>query len=109
MKKMMCLCLSAVMALTMLTGCEAKEEANTSEMPTSKIVINFEGSIASVDENRITLDEGTIVVINENTVFSDANGTVEKAELEEGDFVQGYTEDDPEAAEISAKRIHIVK
>ncbi len=73
-----------------------------------KIVINFEGMVESVVDNRITLDNGKVVIINESTIFIGVNGTVENVTLTEGDYIQGYTENAPAATEITAKRVHIV-
>lgn len=73
-----------------------------------KIVINYEGAVASVSEEGVVLDNGQVVVFDENTVFTDVNGTVENPELKAGSYIQGYTEDDAAAAEITAKRVHIV-
>ena len=108
MKKILCLLLSAMVVLMMLIGCDAAENPS-SKAPSGKIVINFEGSIASVEENGITLENGQLVLFDDETVFSDANGTVVDVKLEVGDFIQGHTADDPDAAEISATRVHIVK
>lgn len=83
--------------------------SNTAPQRTGgKIVINFEGTVSSVDENRITLDNGQVVIFDESTTFTDVNGTVEHAALTVGDHIQGYTGDDPASAEVTAQRIHIV-
>ena len=124
MKKAMRMSLVLLVALALFTGCQStgeskQSEASTetptktpSESPTKastgKMVVNIEGTVSEVDEDRITLDNGQVVIVNENTAFTDAKGTVEDAVLAEGDFIQGYTEDDPAAAEVTAKRIHIV-
>lgn len=73
-----------------------------------KLVINFEGTIASIADNRIILDNGQVVILSESTIITDVNGTVENATLAEGGYIQGYTANDPAAAEITAQRVHIV-
>ena len=73
-----------------------------------KIVINYEGTVASANENGVVLDNGQVVGFDENTVFTDVNGTVGQPELKAGSYIQGYTEDDAAATEITAKRVHIV-
>lgn len=87
----------------------AKIYANRAPQRTGgKIVIDFEGTISTVDGNRITLDNGKIVLVDGNTVYTDANGTVEAPALEAGDYIQGNTDDDPAATEVTARRVHIV-
>ncbi|MBQ8638645.1 MAG: hypothetical protein IJ468_05705 [Lachnospiraceae bacterium] len=73
-----------------------------------KIVINFEGVVASVDEDSVTLDNGQVVRFSDSTIVTDVNGAVNDAVFAEGGFIQGFTENDPTDEEITAKRIHIV-
>lgn len=73
-----------------------------------KLVINFEGTVAAVEDDRITLDNGQVILITDNTVFSIASGIIENAILSVGYHIQGYTGDDPAASEITASRIHII-
>lgn len=82
---------------------------NTAVQPGGgKLVVNFEGTVASVEENRITLEGGQVISITDDTVFSIASGVVETIILSEGDHIQGHTSDDPVASEITASRIHII-
>ncbi|MBQ8837328.1 MAG: hypothetical protein IJ002_07480 [Clostridia bacterium] len=115
MKKIVSICLALLVALTasaMLASCgnTAAPPAETkAEQPTAgKVVVNFEGTVADVGENSVTLDNGQTVVFDSETVFTDASGTVENAVLSAGDYIQGYTADEPDATEITAKRVHIV-
>ena len=73
-----------------------------------KILINYEGVITAVNGDSVTLDNGKIVKITPETIYSVATGVVDYVVLHEGLFVQGYTADDPEAAEITAVRMHVV-
>lgn len=87
----------------------AKIYANRAPQRTGgKIVIDFEGTISAVDGDRITLDNGKVVLVDANTVYTDVNGTAENPALAVGAYIQGNTDDDPAAAEVTAKRIHIV-
>lgn len=73
-----------------------------------KMLINFEGTVVSVVENSYILDNGQTVVFDDITAFTNVNGTISNAEIEVGDYIQGYTDGEPTASEITAKRIHIV-
>lgn len=73
-----------------------------------KIVVNFEGTIASVEKGRITLESGQVVLVSDDTVFSIPSGVVKNVILSKGDRIQGHTFDDSAAAEITASRIHII-
>ena len=73
-----------------------------------KILINYEGTIVEVNGDAVTLDNGKIVKVTADTIYSAAGGILSDVVLHEGLFVQGYTEDDPDAAEITAVRMHIV-
>lgn len=75
---------------------------------TGKMLINFEGTVVSVVENSYILDNGQTVVFDDITAFTNVNGTISNAEIEAGDYIQGYTDGEPTASEITAKRIHIV-
>lgn len=81
----------------------------TNEEPTisMKPVINFEGVVTAVDDNRVTLKDGKIILITENTKFMgdpDTSNAVSE-DIIVGNFIQGYTEDDTDAAEITASKI----
>ena len=73
-----------------------------------KLVVNFEGKITAVDNNRISLENGQTVLISDDTVFSIAGGVIKNVTLSEGYTIQGYTKDEPAASEITASRIHII-
>lgn len=81
---------------------------NTAVRTGGKLVINFEGKVAAVEDDRITLDNGQVILITDDTVFSIASGIVENAILSVGYNIQGYTKDDPTASEVTASRIHII-
>lgn len=68
-----------------------------------KLVINFEGKVASAEENSVTLENGQIILITDDTVFSIPGGVVENVILSEGYRIQGCAED-----ETVASRIHIM-
>ena len=82
---------------------------NTAVQPGGgKLAVNFEGIVASVEETRITLENGQVILVTDDTVFSIASGVVENIILSEGDHIQGHTSDDPAASEITASRIHFI-
>ena len=82
---------------------------NTAVQPGGgKLAVNFEGTVASVEESRITLENGQVILVTDDTVFSIASGVVENIILSEGDHIQGCTSDDPAASEITASRIHFI-
>ena len=81
---------------------------NSPTRTAGKLVINFEGTVAAVEDGCITLENGQAVLVSDDTVFSIASGVVEHVILKEGYHIQGYTEDDPAASEITASRIHII-
>ncbi|MBQ8687831.1 MAG: hypothetical protein IJ512_04700 [Ruminococcus sp.] len=73
-----------------------------------KLVINFEGRVSAIENDRITLENGQVILVSDDTVFSIASGVVENVILSEGYSIQGYTEGDPAASEVTASRIHII-
>lgn len=82
---------------------------NTAMQINAKVVVNIEGKIVEVDGNRIKLDSGKWVVITENTIFEDdPDCGVEKVndKFVVGNFIAGYTEDDPNADEVTAYQIY---
>ena len=82
---------------------------NTAVQPGGgKLAVNFEGTVASVEETQITLENGQVILVTDDTVFSIASGVVENIILSEGDHIQGHTSDDPAASEITASRIHFI-
>ena len=81
---------------------------NISDRPTNlKPVINFEGVVTAVDGDRITLKDGKVILITDDTAFGgdpDTNNVVSD-NIQVGNFIQGYTEDDTDAEEVTANRI----
>ena len=81
---------------------------NISDRPTNlKPVINFEGVVTAVDGDRITLKDGKIILITDDTAFGgDLNtNNVVSDNIQVGNFIQGYTEGDADAEEVTANRI----
>ncbi|MBQ7874591.1 MAG: hypothetical protein IJ306_05470 [Oscillospiraceae bacterium] len=107
MKKIICIFMAVMMVMFALMGCSANQNP-AKAATTGKVVINFEGTVAAVDGNEITLESGKVIVISENTVFGgdvDTNVAVSE-EIDVGNFIQGYTEDDPEADRITAAKVY---
>ena len=118
MKKIICICSAAVLSACVLAGCSANsasgingtsspESANVSDARAAKVVVNFEGTVTAVDGNEVTLENGKKLIISPDTVFAgdpDTNNSVSE-EIIVGNFVQGYTKDDPESDLISADKI----
>lgn len=122
-KKIFAMSLAAVLALSLLVGCTGKQQNNDSNSnssntdvttpageytggpawgkPASKMAVNFEGRVAAVEEGRVTLEDGT-VVLTDGADISAPDGSA--AEIAVGDYIQGYAED-PEAAELNAASI----
>lgn len=73
-----------------------------------KLVINFEGEVAAVEDDRVTLENGQVILISDDTVYSIASGVVENMILSVGYHIQGHTEDNPTAPEVTASRIHVI-
>lgn len=108
MKKVVSLCLAALMMFGVLTACGSNTAATPTGSTTGKVVVNIEGTVTAVDGDEITLDSGKIVVISSDTVFTsdpDTNKTISD-EILFGNFVQGYTGDDPDAERVSADKIY---
>ncbi|MBQ8143761.1 MAG: hypothetical protein IJ042_03065 [Butyricicoccus sp.] len=99
-----CLAAAAVLGAGILHN-----DPSVDEKPTisTKPVINFEGVVAAVDDNNITLKDGKTVIITENTEFmGDPDiGHAVSEDILVGNFIQGYTEDPADAAEITAGKI----
>ena len=124
-KKLFAMSLAAVLALSLLVGCTGKQQNNDSNSnssntdvttpageytggpawgkPASKMAVNFEGRVAAVEEGRVTLEDGT-VVLTDGADISAPDGSA--AEIAVGDYIQGYAED-PDAAELNATAILI--
>lgn len=81
---------------------------NASARTGGKLVVNFEGRVAAVEDDRIVLENSQVIRVTEDTVFSVAGGVVEGVIVSEGYTIQGHTGDAPDAAEITATRIHII-
>lgn len=77
------------------------------EFAPGKFIINYEGRIAAIDGDRVTLDTGKTLILTDSTVYSIPQGIVESVILSEGMFIQGYTADAPESPEITAARLHV--
>ena len=81
------------------------------EQPTiaraAKVAVNFEGAVTEVNGNEITLENGKTVVITDETVFGgdpDTENAV-RSEIAVGNFIQGFTQDDPEADRMTANKV----
>ena len=81
------------------------------EQPTiaraAKVVVNFEGTVKEVNGNEITLENGKTVVITDETVFGGDpdTGSAVSSDIAVGNFIQGFTQDDPEAERITANKV----
>ncbi len=114
-----CLAAAAILGVGLLqsgfvTAPNDGESVSGSDIPTHegrteslKPVINFEGVVAAVEDGSVTLQDGTVVLITEDTVFAGDpdTGNAVSADILVGNFIQGYTEDDSDAGEITASRI----
>ena len=108
MKKIVSLCLAAMMLAGALTACGSNTAATPNTGTKGKVVVNIEGTVTAVNENEVTLDSGKIVVISSETVFAgdlDTNNAVSE-KIVVGNFIQGYTADDPDAEKVSASKIY---
>lgn len=93
MKKLVCICMAALMTLSTMVGCSPADTTsadNAGSAPTGKVGVNFEGTVTAVNGDEVTLESGKIIVISSDT----------------GNFVQGYTEDDPDSERVSADKIY---
>ena len=102
-------CLALVFGIGIWQGGLATTQNEVPEVPPGmmKPVINFEGVVAAVDGGRITLNDGKVVLITEDTKFGgdpDTNNDVDD-NIQVNNFIQGYTEDNAEAEEVTASRI----
>lgn len=99
-----CLAVVTIFGISMMqSNTSTNERPNTGMKP----VINFEGVVAAVDDNRVVLNDGKIILITENTEFigdPDIGKTVSE-DILVGNFIQGYTEDAIDEAEITASKI----
>lgn len=117
MKKLILLMVVMLMFVVAFTGCNQNTvEPETTETPSvspaainSKIKVNIEGVISEIDGNRIKLDNGKWVIITGDTKFEDdPDNGVEAVnnKFAVGNFVQGFTEGDPEGKEVTAYCIY---
>ncbi|MBP3475361.1 MAG: hypothetical protein J6K48_03455 [Lachnospiraceae bacterium] len=111
MKKLVCIGMTALVILFTLAGCSTESTVssdNAGSTSMNKVVVNFEGTVTAVNGDEITLENGKIVVISSDTVFAgdpDTNNEV-REEIIVGNFMQGYTEDDPDSEQVSADKIY---
>ncbi|MCH4887020.1 hypothetical protein EZV73_05540 [Acidaminobacter sp. JC074] len=115
MKKIIVLLMVALMAMSVFIGCAGNNETSVEEVPTqesqvrAKVLVNISGVIAEVDGEKVTLEDGTFIIINEDTVFADDpdNGVeAVNSEIQVGNFIQGYTADES-SDPVIASRIYI--
>ena len=128
MKKAISLGIVSVLALAMLTGCTSEtdqpgQQQNASTptsrpsapytggpsggKPAKKPVVNFEGIVSSVEDGTITLEDGTVVLVTDDTKFGgdpDTTNAVSE-DIQPGNFIQGYTEDTLDADQLTAEHI----
>ena len=114
MKKIMCLVMTALVLLSLLVACSAANDVKEStesavaEVPMGKVAINIEGTVTEVDGDKITLDNGMVIVITEDTLFAgdpDTGNTISQ-DIAVGNYIQGFTSGDLEAAEVNADNIY---
>ncbi len=84
---------------------DSSDIAGEQLLPTAKIAINIEGIVTEINGNKITLDNGKVVVITEETAFETQN-VAERVPVDDeiliGNFIQGFTLDDLNSAEVTA-------
>lgn len=106
MRKAVSMCLVAVSVFAILTGCGRNTQVVPDDGTSGGVVVNIEGTVSAVDGNQIQLDSGKILVISEDTVFADNTGGQVSDKFEVGNFVQGYTNDDPTLEKVTAVYIY---
>ena len=130
MKKIFIMSLAAVLSLSLLAGCTGKKQNGTPAggqtgtpsvarpasdyvggptggKPAQKVEVNFEGVVAAVEDDTITLADGKIIVITDETSFAsdpDSDRTISD-EIAVGNYIQGYTTDDANADKVTASNI----
>lgn len=111
MKKLVCICMAAMMAFTTLQGCSTASTNSSDDVndaATGKVVVNIEGTVTAVNGDEVSLGNGKTVIISEETVFvsdPDTNHVVSE-EIVIGNFIQGYTKDDPDSGQVIADKIY---
>ena len=120
MKKAITVGLVFALALAALAGCGVNQEEESHRSggegytggpawgkPAQKVVVNFEGIVSSVEDGTITLEDGTVVLLTDDTAFGgdpDTGNTVSE-DIQPGNFIQDYTEDQPGAGPLTAENI----
>ena len=120
MKKAITVGLVFALALAALAGCGVNQEEESHRSggegytggpawgkPAQKVVVNFEGIVSSVEDGTITLEDGTVVLLTDDTAFGgdpDTGNTVSE-DIQPGNFIQGYTEVQPGAGPLPAENI----
>ena len=82
MKKAITVGLVFALALAALAGCGVNQEEESHRSggegytggpawgkPAQKVVVNFEGIVSSVEDGTITLEDGTVVLLTDDTAF----------------------------------------
>ena len=103
-----CLCLVLVGSVVLMQRDPEPAGVETEQSTIMlKPVINFEGVVTAVEGNRVTLESGKIVLITEDTEFGGDpdTGNAVSEEILVGNYIQGYTEDDVDGAEVTAIKI----
>lgn len=100
--------LASLLTASLLAGCAGKGNTSVqSSAAAQKPVINFEGVVTSVDNGTFTLDNGKVIVINNQTEFApdpDSTGDVDQ-NIAVGNYIQGYTSDNTDSKELTAEHI----
>lgn len=108
MKKLISLGILSALALSLLAGCSIQElKPDQTGTTNQKPVISFEGTVTAVKDGVVTLEDGTAVLITEDTLFSgdpDSGGTVSQ-DIQTGNFIQGYTAEDAKDGPVTAQNI----
>ena len=110
MKKLISLMVAMLMLTSIFTGCsQTGEIPEITEKENAKVMVNISGVVETIDVNRIKLDNGKWVIINENTIFKDdPDNEVEAVnnQFAVGNLIAGYTEGNPEDDEVTAYAIY---
>ena len=103
MKKSIPIAIVSLLAVSLLSGCAGPAQPAAAQKP----AVNFEGVVTAVDGGSVTLEDGTTVLITDGTVFAGDPDTANavSADIAVGNFLQGYTADDVNAAQITAGNI----
>ncbi len=100
--------LSAILVMAPLSGCAEKEtNGSNADAASQKPVISFEGVVTTVEDDSITLDNGKVIMITDQTEFTsdpDSGNTI-SSEISIGNYIQGYTEDNTDLDVITANKI----